>query len=67
MVGNEHTPSLLPLAEVARRLGISLRSLRGIILRGAIPVVRPTRRRMLISEDDLRAYIASCRDAAPKA
>ena len=52
---------LVALAEAARLLTISPRTLRGLIARGQIPVVHVTDRRLAIHPDDLDRYIASRR------
>ena len=57
-------PRLLSLPEVAERLGISNRSVRTLVALGRISTIRPTPRRVLVSEDDLNAYILSCRERA---
>ncbi|MGC2295317.1 MAG: helix-turn-helix domain-containing protein [Candidatus Dormiibacterota bacterium] len=48
---------LLTLGEVARRLGISPRSLSRLIASGELPVVRLSARVVRISPSDLTAYI----------
>ena len=53
---------LLSLNEVAKRLGISIRSVRTLVALGRLAIVRPTPRRVLVTEDDLLAYIHSCRE-----
>ena len=57
-------PSLLSVAEAARRLSISLRSLRSLIAAERIAVVRVTERRVAISEDDLAAFVEQRRGRA---
>ena len=64
MNGTKNTPRLLSLSEVAKRLGISVRSVRTIVALGRLSTIRPTPRRVLVSEDDLNAYIVSCREPA---
>jgi excisionase family DNA binding protein len=54
----------LSVAEVARRLSISVRSVRGLIQSGALQTIRITPRRVAIDEVDLAAYVAM-RRAAP--
>lgn len=53
---------LLTLGEVARRLGISPRSLARLISAGDLAVVRVSTRVVRISPADLAAYIASKRE-----
>lgn len=57
-------PTLVSLTEAARRLSISLRSVRNLIRDGRLPFVRVTPRRVAIAEVDLRAYVAARRTAA---
>lgn len=64
MTGTKDASRLLSLDEVAERLGISYRSVRTIVALGRLSTVRPTPRRILVSEDDLRAYVQSCREPA---
>lgn len=59
-------PLLHSLAAAARRMGISLRSLRHLIARGEIATCRPTRRRVLVAEADLVAYVESRRTPATR-
>jgi excisionase family DNA binding protein len=54
---------LLTLGEVARRLGISPRSLARLIAAGELPVVRLSARVVRISPADLAAYIESRRES----
>ena len=55
------SPILLSVGEVARRLSVSVRSVRSLIERGAIPTVRVTDRRVAVDEADLAAYVAARR------
>ena len=54
---------LLTLGEVARRLGISPRSLARLIAAGELPVVRLSARVVRISPADLDTYIESRRES----
>ncbi len=51
---------LLPAAEVAGRLGVSLRHVRRLIAGGRLPVHR-LGRAVRVSEPDLRLFLSSCR------
>ena len=51
---------LLPAAEVAGRLGVSLRHVRRLIAGGRLPVHR-LGRAVRISEPDLQRFLSSCR------
>ncbi len=51
---------LLPAAEVADRLGVSLRHVRRLIAGGRLPVHRLSRA-VRISEPDLQRFLSSCR------
>lgn len=64
MTGKDNEVRLLSLNQAAERLGISYRSVRTIVALGRLSTVRPTPRRILVSEDDLRAYVQSCREPA---
>ncbi len=57
-------PILIPVGEVARRLSISVRSVRSLIERGALPTVRVTERRVAIDESDVASYVAARRSGA---
>ncbi|HET6203595.1 MAG TPA: helix-turn-helix domain-containing protein [Planctomycetota bacterium] len=52
---------MLSLAEAAERLRISRRSLSTLLALGELPSIRVTRRRVVIDEADLLAFIASRR------
>ena len=52
--------------EVARRLSVSVRSVRALIERGTLRTVRVTERRVAIDEADLAAYIDARRHMAPR-
>jgi excisionase family DNA binding protein len=54
---------LLTLGKVARRLGISPRSLSRLIASGELPVVRLSARVVRLSPSDLAAYIESRRES----
>jgi len=54
-------PTLLGVSEVARRLGISIRTVRGLISRGALAAIRITDRRIAVDEVDLASYVADRR------
>lgn len=56
---------LYTVAEAASRLRISLRSMRGIIATGQLPIIRVTKARVAIAESDLAAYIAARREVTP--
>lgn len=64
MHAGSSVPVHFSVAEVARRLGISLRSARALIAGGKLPVMRPTDRRVVVAEDDLAAFVASRRSAS---
>ena len=53
--------ALLPAAEVAGRLGVSLRHVRRLIAGGRLPVHR-LGRAVRVSEADLQRFIRSCKD-----
>ena len=55
------SPVLLPIGEVARRLSISVRSVRALIERGVLATVRVTERRVAVDEADLAAYVEARR------
>lgn len=55
-------PQLLSPAEAARRLSISIRTMRTLIASRALPVVRVTPMRLAITEADLAAYIVARRE-----
>lgn len=48
---------LLRVPEVAERLGLKPTTIRQMIARREVPVVRPTRRAVRIREEDLEAFI----------
>ena len=48
---------LLRVPEVAERLGLKPTTIRLMIARRELPVVRPTRRAVRIREEDLEAFI----------
>lgn len=54
---------LLKIDEVARRLALSVRSVRTLIALGKLPVVRISTRAVRITEPDLAAFIAARRVA----
>ena len=54
-------PTLLPLHTASQILSISTRTLRVLIEKGAIPVIRVSPRRVAIHPNDLDAYIAQQR------
>jgi excisionase family DNA binding protein len=58
------TRGRLTLGEVARRLGISPRSLSRLIASGELPVLRLSARSVRISRTDLAAYIEARREGA---
>ena len=64
MNASTKTPALLTVSQAAERLSISVRSLRALIARGDIAVVRVTDRRVAIDEADLAAYVSSRRGRA---
>jgi excisionase family DNA binding protein len=58
MTQTESQPTrLLAIAEAAQRLGIHHRTLRRIVAEGRIQVVRPSPRRVMISESAIEDYI----------
>jgi excisionase family DNA binding protein len=50
-------PTLVTVADAARRLAVSLRTLRAIIAAGQLPVVRVSARRIAIDVADLAEFI----------
>lgn len=50
---------LLTKKEAAERLTVSLRTLDGLISRGALPAYRPSPNTVRIKEEDLDAYLES--------
>lgn len=58
---DSHDPRMLALPEVAKVLGISLRTLRAQIARGALKIVRPSPKRVVVDRRDLEAFIAANR------
>ncbi|MCA9315763.1 MAG: helix-turn-helix domain-containing protein [Planctomycetes bacterium] len=52
---------LLPLPQAATYLSIGLRTLKGLIAAGELPIVRVSPRRVAIDPRDLDAYVASRR------
>lgn len=56
-----HEPRMLALPEAAQVLGISVRTLRTQIARGALKVVRPSPKRVVVDRRDLEAFIAANR------
>ena len=54
---------LLTLGEVARRLGVSPRSLSRLIASGELPVVRLSARVVRIAPSDLASYIEARRES----
>ena len=64
------SPCLLSVREVAKRLSISYAATRALVIYGHLPAVRlpvpasrsgAVMRRLLVSTDDLTAFIAKCR------
>lgn len=55
------TSRLLTKAEAAERLTVSVRTLEGLIARGALPVCRISANSVRILESDLEDYIAARR------
>lgn len=53
---------LLRVADAARCLCNSLRTMCALIASGALPVIRVTPKRIAVSETDLAAYVASRRE-----
>lgn len=53
---------LITLPEAAEILGISLRTLRALMDRGALPFIRPSARRVAIDVRDLDRYIDAQRE-----
>jgi excisionase family DNA binding protein len=60
----KETTTLLSLDEVAERLRVSLRTVRTRVELGQIAIIRPSPRRVVVSEEDLLAYIESRREPA---
>jgi excisionase family DNA binding protein len=56
-------PQLLPIEEVARRLALSIRSVRTLIALGKLPVIRVGARAIRVAESDLVAFIEARRIA----
>ena len=56
-------PQLLPIQEVARRLALSIRSVRTLIALGKLPVIRVGARAVRVAESDLAAFIEARRIA----
>ena len=52
---------LLTLAEAAKELGVSERTMRRLIDRGELPVFEPSKRKRWIFREDLDAFIESHR------
>jgi excisionase family DNA binding protein len=65
MVNGLEVPCLLSVGDAARRLTISVRSVRTLIRTGRLRVVRVTARRVAIDESDLAKYVASRRSPRP--
>lgn len=61
---HESETRLYTVAEAAARLRISLRTMRGLIATGQLPIVRVTKARVVITENDLAAYVAARREVA---
>ena len=55
------SPQLLTIPDVARRLALSIRSVRTLIALGKLPVVRVSTRAVRITESDLAAFVAERR------
>lgn len=54
---------LLDLSEVARRLGMSLRTIREWARKRKIPTIKLPKRLVRVSEADLEKFIADCKAA----
>jgi len=52
---------LLPIADVARRLALSVRSVRTLIALGKLPAIRVSTRAVRVAESDLCTFIAARR------
>jgi excisionase family DNA binding protein len=61
MASSQTALSLITVAEAARRLTISLRSIRAAIAAGRLPVVYVSARRIAIDEADLLEFVAARR------
>ena len=60
MTQTESQPTrLLDIAEAAQRLGLHHRTLRRVVSEGRIQIVRPSPRRIMISESAIEDYIAA--------
>jgi excisionase family DNA binding protein len=57
-------PTLVTVADAARRLAVSLRTLRAIIAAGHLPVVRVSARRIAVDMADLAEFIERRRERA---
>lgn len=57
----------LTVGEAAKQLGISEKTVRGLIRKGELPAYRPTPRKTWVLQEDLAAFWASRRIAPPKA
>jgi excisionase family DNA binding protein len=57
------SPQLLTVADAARRLALSIRSVRTQIALGKLPVVRVSARAVRVMEADLAAFVAARRVA----
>jgi excisionase family DNA binding protein len=62
---DSHPPQLLVIEEVARRLALSIRTVRTLIALGKLPVIRVGARAIRIAESDLAAFIEA-RRVAPR-
>lgn len=60
MQDKESSPTpLMTVAEVARRLSVSMRTVRTLIALGHIPVICVSRNRICIDAKDVESYIVS--------
>ena len=62
-MNDSRIPQLLSVEEVARRLALSVRSVRTLIALGKLPVVRVSVRAIRVAEADLVAFIEARRTA----
>jgi len=62
-MNDAHAPQLLSIQEVARRMALSIRSVRTLIALGKLPVVRVGSRAIRVAEADLAAFIEARRIA----
>jgi excisionase family DNA binding protein len=64
-MNDAHAPQLLPIQEVARRMALSIRTVRTLVALRKLPVVRVGARAVRVAESDLAAFIEA-RRVAPR-